>query len=71
MYTVTLKVPVAAFASQMAMMREWLNDRRCEPSRFTYDPSGDNVFALRLDFSRGEDAEAFGKRFDAERAGNP
>ena len=63
MSTVLLRVPAAAFASQMAMMREWLNDHGCEPLRFAYDGASDDVFVIRLDFSGGDDAEAFAKRF--------
>ena len=66
MSTVLLRVPATAFASQMAMMREWLNDHGYEPLRFAYDGPSDDVFVIRLDFSRGEDAEAFAKRFSGQ-----
>ena len=32
--------------------------------QFTYDASGENAFAIRLDFDRREDAEEFGKHFN-------
>jgi hypothetical protein len=63
MSTVLLKVPATDFASQMAIMREWLNDHGYEPLRFAYDGPSDDVFVIRLDFSRSEDAEAFAQRF--------
>lgn len=66
MVTVLLRVPATAFASQMAMMREWLNDHGYEPLRFAYDSSSDDVFVIRLDFSGGEGAEAFAKRFSGQ-----
>jgi hypothetical protein len=35
--------------------------------RFIYDASGENAFAIRLDFDQRKDAEEFGKHFN-ERA---
>src|SRR5271157_4286069 len=67
MYTVLVKIAAAGFAFRMAMMRGWLNGHGCEPIRFAYDTSNDDVFDIRLDFSQGEDAEAFEKCFGAER----
>jgi hypothetical protein len=61
-----LSVSATAFASKMAMMREWLNDYGYEPLRFAYDGPSDDVFVIRLDFSGGEDAEAFAQRFSGQ-----
>ncbi|MBV8894491.1 MAG: hypothetical protein JO266_21370 [Acidobacteria bacterium] len=64
MATVIVHVPAYDFVSRLGGMREWLNGRGCQPSRFTYDPSGENAFAVRLDFVQREDAEEFGKHFN-------
>jgi hypothetical protein len=43
----------------MEAIRESLNERWCEPLKITYDLSGNNTFAMRLEFASGEDLEAF------------
>ena len=62
--TVIVQVSAYDFAARLASMRDWLNDWGCQPLRFTYNASGENAFAIRLDFDRREDAEEFGKRFN-------
>jgi hypothetical protein len=64
MVTVIVHVPAYDSASQLGSMREWLNGRGCQPLRFTYDASGENAFAIRLDFDQRKDAEEFGKHFN-------
>ena len=36
------------------------------PLRFTYDASGENAFAIRLDFDQRKDAEEFVKHFNPD-----
>ncbi|HZS84601.1 MAG TPA: hypothetical protein VFA50_17130 [Stellaceae bacterium] len=44
-------------------MRVWLDQHRCEPSRFLYDlENGEAV--IRLDFKITREADAFAARFD-------
>ena len=61
MATVLMRVPTGELPEKMAAMREWLNERRSEPSRFTYDRYG-SIFAVCVDFSHNGEAEAFKNR---------
>jgi len=64
--TVIISISSAEFSSRMTAMREWLNLHRCEPSRFTYDLSGEDEFSIRLDFNTGGEAEAFERCFNGK-----
>ena len=65
MATVMIRMPAADLSNQMAAMREWLNERRYEPSRFACDRYG-SIFAVCVDFSKDEEAEAFKDRFSPQ-----
>jgi hypothetical protein len=52
----------ADLSGTMSTMRAWLDDNRCEPSRFTCDRSP-GWFAICVDFQRDDDADAFKKQF--------
>jgi hypothetical protein len=63
MRTIVVKLHrTADFSGTMTSMRTWLDQRRCEPSRFTYDQSP-GWFVISVDFPDDDDAEAFGKHF--------
>jgi hypothetical protein len=62
MATVLIRVPAGELSEKMAGMREWLNERRYEPSKFTCDRYG-SIFAVCVDFSNDGEAEAFKDRF--------
>ena len=52
----------ADLSRTMDAMRVWLDEHRCEPSKFTCDRSP-GWFAIRVDFERDDHAEAFKKKF--------
>jgi hypothetical protein len=65
MTTVLIRVPTGEFSERMAAMREWLNDRRYETSKFTCDRYG-NIFAVCVDFGNDGEAQAFRNRFSPQ-----
>jgi hypothetical protein len=65
MRTVAVRLVDADFVQQMTLMRDWL-DRRCsEPTRFIYDQANDEV-VVSVEFPNEGDAEAFAIRFDGK-----
>lgn len=70
MTTVLVRVPAGELSEKMAVMREWLNQRRCEPSKFTCDQYG-SIFAVCVDFSNDGEAEAFQNRFSPPEVTSP
>ena len=62
MTTVLIRVPTGELSKKMASMREWLNEHRYEPSKFTCDQYR-SIFAVCVDFSNDGEAEAFKSRF--------
>jgi hypothetical protein len=66
--TVSIKVLGGApsLIAEMAAMRDWLNQHRCEPSRFDCRKSGD-CFSIDVGFDQPEEAAAFEKRFGRSR----
>ena len=58
-------VPGADLAAEMAAMRTWLDERRCEPSKFTCAQEGSNTI-ISADFNDDAEARAFKYRFDSE-----
>jgi hypothetical protein len=50
MTTVLIRVTTGELSEKMAGMREWLNEHRYEPSKFTCDQYG-SIFAVCVDFS--------------------
>ena len=65
MTTVLIRVPAGELSEKMAAMREWLNERRYEPSKFTCDRYG-SIFAVCVDFSNDAEGEAFKNRFSPQ-----
>lgn len=65
MTTVLIRVSAGELSEKMAVMREWLNECRYEPSKFTCDRYG-SIFAICVDFSNDGAAEAFNKRFNPQ-----
>jgi hypothetical protein len=62
MRTVELRLQPQELSGTMAEMRIWLDERRFEPSSFTYNDSGDRVL-VRIDFKVAEEADAFARCF--------
>jgi len=67
MTTVLIRVPTGELSEKMAGMREWLNEHRSEPSKFTCDRYG-SIFAVCVDFSNDGEAEAFQKALQPTRS---
>ena len=65
MRTITIRVPAADLGAEMAAMRKWLDDRPCEPSRFTSRRHG-NVLTVCAEFNKDHDGEAFKAHFERE-----
>jgi hypothetical protein len=65
MRTITIRVPAADLGAQMAAMRKWLDDRTCEPSRFTSRRHGTDL-TVCVEFNKDHDGEAFKAHFDRE-----
>lgn len=65
MRTIRIRVPAADLGAEMAAMRKWLDDRTCEPSRFTSRRYG-NVLTVCVEFNKDGDGEAFKAYFDRE-----
>jgi hypothetical protein len=62
MSTVEIRLAAAELRKQMAAMRIWLDERRCEPSRFSTDDDGRGV-RLQIAFKTAREGEAFARRF--------
>jgi hypothetical protein len=65
MRTITIRVPAGDLGAEMAAMRKWLDDRPCEPSRFTSRRHG-TVLTVCVEFNKDGDSEAFKAHFDRE-----
>ena len=65
MRTIRIRVPAADLGAEMAAMRKWLDDRTCEPSRFTSRRYG-NVLTVCVEFNKDRDGDAFKAHFDRE-----
>ena len=46
----------------MTRMRVWMDEHKCEPSRFRYNNSRASL-VIRVDFTKAAEAEAFKTRF--------
>jgi hypothetical protein len=62
MRTVEMRVQPSELSRLMAEMRVWLDERRFEPSSFTFHDSGADML-VRIDFKVAAEAEAFAQRF--------
>lgn len=65
MRTITISMPAADLAAEMAAMRKWLDERTCEPSRFTSRRYG-SVLTICVEFNKDGEGEAFKAHFDRE-----
>jgi hypothetical protein len=63
MRTITVRLPAAEFSAAMGVMRDWLDQNRCEPSKFKYNQESEAVI-LSVEFLDDNQAEAFARRFD-------
>ncbi len=62
MRTVEMQLQPHELSGTMAAMRIWLDERRFEPSSFTYNDFGDRVL-VRVEFKIAEEANAFARCF--------
>jgi hypothetical protein len=65
MQTIAIRVRAVDLSAEMAAMRKWLDDHRCEPSNFTFRRSG-NIISIYAVFGRDADGEAFKARFHTQ-----
>jgi hypothetical protein len=63
--TVVVQVDDRELASQMAAMREWLDDHHCAPTRRVYDQTAD-ALVVSVEFSEDGKADAFATRFNGQ-----
>jgi len=61
-----IRVTGADLAAEMASMRTWLDEHRCQPSKFTCAQEGADT-VISADFNDDAEAQAFKGRFDSER----
>ena len=62
MQTIAIRVRAIDLSVEMAAMRRWLDEHRCEPSNFTFRRSGD-IISIYTVFDKDADGEAFKARF--------
>lgn len=65
MFPVEIRIPEqdeVALTAKMAVMREWLDHRRFEPSTFRYTSTSPGI-VFRVDFSVEGEAAVFAKEF--------
>ena len=62
MQMIAIRVRARDLSAEMAAMRKWLDEHRCEPANFTFRRSGD-IIAIHAVFQEDADGEAFKARF--------
>jgi hypothetical protein len=62
MQTITIRVRAMDLCAEMAAMRKWLDEHRCEPSNFTFRRF-ENIISIYTVFDKDTDGEAFKARF--------
>ena len=62
MQTIAIRVRARDLSAEMAAMRKWLDEQRCEPSNFTFRRFG-NIISIYTVFDQDADGEAFKARF--------
>jgi hypothetical protein len=62
MYPVRFRVDEGNFTNRLAEIRDWLNQRRIDPSALHYHLAADHV-RLRIEFMKPSEAAAFQKAF--------
>jgi hypothetical protein len=60
---VSVRYQNLALANTMALMRLWLDGRRCKPAIFQYERSGSDAL-IRIQFQREDEAAAFAQQFN-------
>ena len=65
MQMIAIRVRARDFSAEMAAMRKWLDEHRCEPANFTFRRSGD-IIAIHAVFQEDADGEAFKARFGGQ-----
>lgn len=68
MQTIAIRVRTKDLSAEMAAMRKWLDEHRCEPSNFTFGRSG-NIISIYVVFREDADGEAFKARFHGQERG--
>jgi hypothetical protein len=62
MQTIAIRVRARDLSAEMAAMRKWLDEHRCEPANFTFRRFGD-IISIYTAFDKDADGEAFKARF--------
>ena len=62
MQTIVIRVRAMDLSAEMAAMRKWLDEHRCEPLNFTFRRLG-NTISIHTVFHQDADGEAFEARF--------
>ena len=62
MQTIAIRVRARDLSVEMAAMRKWLDEHRCEPANFTFRRFGD-IISIYTVFDKDADGEAFKARF--------
>ena len=62
MQTVAIRLRARDLSAEMAAMRKWLDEHRCEPANFTFRRFGD-IISIYTVFDKDADSEAFKARF--------
>jgi hypothetical protein len=65
MQMIAIRVRARDLSAEMAAMRKWLDEHRCEPLNFTFRRSGD-IIAIYAIFQEDADGEAFKARFHGQ-----
>jgi hypothetical protein len=68
MQMIAVRVRARDLSAEMAAMRKWLDEHRCEPSNFTFRRFGD-VISIYAVFGKDADGEAFKARFHNQTQG--
>lgn len=63
MRTVVLRLRRADLSAEMAAMRAWLDENRCQPSRFVCNQYEDTT-VLQVEFKQESEAESFKDKFE-------
>jgi hypothetical protein len=62
MQTIAIRLRARELCAEMAEMRKWLDEHRCEPANFTFRRFGD-IISIYAVFREDADGEAFKARF--------
>ena len=65
MQTIAIRVRARDLSAEMAAMRKWLDEHRCEPANFTFRRFGD-IISIYTVFDKDADGGAFKARFGGQ-----